>query len=240
MGHADSEIVRELGISRSRVSRLYRENTDGGKKSSDRPNYKGQLALNERGVRRFSHIVRNLRSQTLAQINTQLNQGASRTVSKRTVQRSLHRMGFGSRWPKRVPLLNACHRAARLSGAREHREWTLEDCKRVAWSAVADFYSIRSQSVCDETGVSRKCPFKKLNKVNVSKTHLVAVDDATSRTRPIQCPGKVSCKLVESIRVCLLKCAGTGTENGDTQTQEEHSAFLEECGIALRMCDNSL
>ncbi|GFX65877.1 hypothetical protein TNCV_12981 [Trichonephila clavipes] len=34
--------------------------------------------------------------QTLAQITTQLNDGTSRTVSKRTVPRSLHRMGFGS------------------------------------------------------------------------------------------------------------------------------------------------
>ncbi|GBM51224.1 DNA polymerase alpha subunit B, partial [Araneus ventricosus] len=56
----------------------------------------------------------------------QLNQGTSQTVSKRTVQRSLHRMGFG---PMRVPLLNA-----RLAWAREHKEWTLEVWKRVARS----------------------------------------------------------------------------------------------------------
>ncbi|GBM20511.1 hypothetical protein AVEN_61053-1 [Araneus ventricosus] len=98
-----------------------------GKKANDRSNCKGQLALNELGVRRLSHIVRNQRSQTLAQINTQLNQGASRTVSKRTVQRSLHRMGFGSRRPTRIPLLNARHWAARLAWAREHREWTRTD-----------------------------------------------------------------------------------------------------------------
>ncbi|GBM55977.1 hypothetical protein AVEN_45126-1 [Araneus ventricosus] len=126
MGHSISEIVRELGFLRARV---YREYTNGGEKTSDRTNCKGQLALNERGVRRLSRIVRSQRSRTLAQITTQLNQGASRTVSKRTVQRSLHRMGFGSRRPTRVPLLNARHRAARLAWAREHREWTLEDWK---------------------------------------------------------------------------------------------------------------
>ncbi|GBO09663.1 hypothetical protein AVEN_79677-1 [Araneus ventricosus] len=59
-----------------------------GKNTSDRTNCKGQLALNEPGVRRLSRIVRSQRNQTLAQITTQLNQGASRTVSKRTVQRS--------------------------------------------------------------------------------------------------------------------------------------------------------
>ncbi|GBM24470.1 hypothetical protein AVEN_41114-1 [Araneus ventricosus] len=68
-----------------------------------------------------------------------MNQGASRTVSKRTVQRSLHRMSFGSRRPTRVPLFNARHRAARLAWAREHREWTLEDWKRVAWTDKSRF-----------------------------------------------------------------------------------------------------
>ncbi|GBM40748.1 hypothetical protein AVEN_162204-1 [Araneus ventricosus] len=98
--------------------------------TSYRANCKGQLALNESGGRRPSRIVRSQRSQTLVQITTQLNQGASRTVSKRTVQRSLHRMGFGSHRTTRVPLLNARHRAPRLAWAREHREWSLEDWKR--------------------------------------------------------------------------------------------------------------
>ncbi|GBL82581.1 Transposable element Tc1 transposase [Araneus ventricosus] len=48
-------------------------------------------------------------------------------------------MGFGSRRPTRVPLLNARHQAARLAWAREHREWTLEDWERVAWSDESRF-----------------------------------------------------------------------------------------------------
>ncbi|GFU78487.1 transposable element Tcb1 transposase [Trichonephila clavipes] len=43
-------------------------------------------------------------------------------------------MGFGSRRPTRVPLLNARHRPARLAWARERRDWIVEDWKRVAWS----------------------------------------------------------------------------------------------------------
>ncbi|GFX40057.1 HTH_Tnp_Tc3_2 domain-containing protein [Trichonephila clavipes] len=78
-------------------------------------------------------------SQTLAQFTTQLNDRASRTVSKRTVQHSLHRMGFGSRQRTRVPLLNILHRSARLAWAREHRDRSVEAWKRVEWSYDFDF-----------------------------------------------------------------------------------------------------
>ncbi|GFW04573.1 HTH_Tnp_Tc3_2 domain-containing protein [Trichonephila clavipes] len=56
-----------------------------------------------------------------------LNDGVSRTVSKQTVQRPLHLMGFGSRRPTRVPLLNARHLAAHLDWAREYRDWSVKD-----------------------------------------------------------------------------------------------------------------
>ncbi|GFX45053.1 uncharacterized protein TNCV_3431021 [Trichonephila clavipes] len=84
MGHSVSEIVRQLGFSRSRVSRVYQEYMDGGQKTSDRTNCKGQLALTVRGERLLRHIMYCQRSKISAQITTQLNDGASRTVSKRT------------------------------------------------------------------------------------------------------------------------------------------------------------
>ncbi|GFV17227.1 HTH_Tnp_Tc3_2 domain-containing protein [Trichonephila clavipes] len=113
---------QQLRFTRSRVSRVYREYMDGGKKSSDCANCKGQLDLTVRCERRLRCIVNSQRSQTFAQIITQLNDGASRTVTKWTVQRSLHRMGFGSHQPTREPLLNARHRATRLAWARMHRD----------------------------------------------------------------------------------------------------------------------
>ncbi|GFV27531.1 hypothetical protein TNCV_746841 [Trichonephila clavipes] len=44
---------------------------DGGQKTSDQANYKGQLAFTVRGERRLMRIVRMQRSQTLAQITIQ-------------------------------------------------------------------------------------------------------------------------------------------------------------------------
>ncbi|GBO05414.1 hypothetical protein AVEN_12274-1 [Araneus ventricosus] len=38
------------------------------------------------------------------------------------------------RRPTRVPLLTKRHRQLRLQWAREHRDWTMDEWKRVAWS----------------------------------------------------------------------------------------------------------
>ncbi|GFV57056.1 HTH_Tnp_Tc3_2 domain-containing protein [Trichonephila clavipes] len=89
---------------------------DGGQKTNDQANCKGQLALTVRGEKWFRRIVHSQQSQTLAQITTQLNDGTSCTVSKWTMQHSFHCMGFGRRRTTRVSLLNA-----RLAWAREHR-----------------------------------------------------------------------------------------------------------------------
>ncbi|GFT63767.1 uncharacterized protein TNCV_423841 [Trichonephila clavipes] len=59
---------------------------EGGLKTRDRANCKGKSALSVRCERRFRRIACSQRSQLLAQITTQFNDCASRTVSKRTVQ----------------------------------------------------------------------------------------------------------------------------------------------------------
>ncbi|GFU89965.1 HTH_Tnp_Tc3_2 domain-containing protein [Trichonephila clavipes] len=79
------------------------------KKTRDWANCKGKLALTVScsGERQFRSIVRSQQSQTSAQITIQLNDDASRIVSKRTVQHLLHRMCFANRRTTRVPLLDA-------------------------------------------------------------------------------------------------------------------------------------
>ncbi|GFV67738.1 HTH_Tnp_Tc3_2 domain-containing protein [Trichonephila clavipes] len=110
-----------------------------GQKPSDRANCKGQLALTRRGERRLRRIVQSQRSQTLAHITSQVKDDASCAVSKRPVQYLLHRMGFRSRRPTKVLLLNARHRAARLAWTRELRDWSVQDWKRVARSDESRF-----------------------------------------------------------------------------------------------------
>ncbi|GBN12254.1 hypothetical protein AVEN_245731-1 [Araneus ventricosus] len=56
-------------------------------------------------------------------------------------------MGMCSRRPTRVTLLTKCHRQLRPQWAREHRDWTLDERKRVAWSDESDFSFITSMIV---------------------------------------------------------------------------------------------
>ncbi|GBN83520.1 hypothetical protein AVEN_273983-1 [Araneus ventricosus] len=48
-------------------------------------------------------------------------------------------MELCSRHPTRVPLLTKRHRQLRLQWAREHRDWTMDEWKRVAWSDESRF-----------------------------------------------------------------------------------------------------
>ncbi|GFV86408.1 uncharacterized protein TNCV_1469701 [Trichonephila clavipes] len=63
MGNSISELVRQLGFSRSTVSRVYQEHMCGWRtKTSNRTNCNGQLVLTVCGNRRFRRIVRSQRS----------------------------------------------------------------------------------------------------------------------------------------------------------------------------------
>ncbi|GFU46224.1 hypothetical protein TNCV_2155571 [Trichonephila clavipes] len=70
MGHSISEIVRQLGFSRTTESSVYQEYMVRGQKTSDRTNCKRQLALTVRGKSRLRRFVRSQRNQTLAQTTT--------------------------------------------------------------------------------------------------------------------------------------------------------------------------
>ncbi len=87
-----------------------------------------------RGQKRMARLVRDDRKATVTQITTRYNQGMQNTISERTTRRTLKHMGYRSRRPHRVPLLSAKNRKRRLQFTQAHQNWTIEDCKNVAWS----------------------------------------------------------------------------------------------------------
>ncbi|GBM71636.1 hypothetical protein AVEN_269189-1 [Araneus ventricosus] len=95
--------------------------------------------IKEKGRRRLSRLVKQNRRQTVAQLTAQYNTGPSASVSEHAVQRTLLDMGLCNRRTTRVPLLTKRHRQLCLQGAREHRDWTIDEWKRVAWSDESQF-----------------------------------------------------------------------------------------------------
>jgi len=78
-------------------------------------------------------MVKQNRSQTVAQLTAQYNARPSRIVSEHTVQRTLLDMGLRRKCPSRVPLMTKRHRQLCLRWVREHRHWSMDQWERVAW-----------------------------------------------------------------------------------------------------------
>lgn len=144
MGHSISEVAMKFGFPRTTISRVYREYQVSGKTSNLRMRCGRKKTLTERDHRRLKRIVTRARRATLPQIAEDFNAGASTSVSVRTVQRTVLDMGFRSRRPTRVPLLTPRHKALRLAWARQHRHWTVDDWKNVAWSDESRYQLYRA------------------------------------------------------------------------------------------------
>ncbi|KFM66064.1 Transposable element Tcb1 transposase, partial [Stegodyphus mimosarum] len=68
-----------------------------------------------------------------------MNQGATKSVSQSTIQRTLLRLGLRSRRLVRAPMLTAVHRRRRLEFARQYSSWTSTEWRQVAFSDESRF-----------------------------------------------------------------------------------------------------
>ncbi|GBN96360.1 hypothetical protein AVEN_44547-1 [Araneus ventricosus] len=134
VGTSITETARLVGCSRSAVVSIHAKWINEGDTSSRRQGVGRPRVIKEKGRRRLFRLVKQNRRQTVAQLTAQYNAGPSASVSEHTVQRTLLNMGLCNRRPTHVFLLTKRHRQLHLQWAREHRNWTMDEWKRVAWS----------------------------------------------------------------------------------------------------------
>ncbi|GBN73030.1 hypothetical protein AVEN_36796-1 [Araneus ventricosus] len=144
MGHSISEVVMKFGYSRTTIHECtvnigypvkHQISVIGGteKKTSK-----------ERDRRRLTRNLKRVRRATLPQIAASLSVGALTSVTVRTVELTIIDMGFRSRSAIRVLLLTARHTALCLAWARQHRHWTVDGWKHVAWFDESRFQLFRA------------------------------------------------------------------------------------------------
>ncbi len=133
-GLSISETADLLGFSHTTISRIDREWSEKEKISSERQLCGWKCLVDVRGQRRMGRLVRDDRKTTVTQITTRYNQDIQNTISEHTTRRTLKQMGSSSRRPHRVLLLSAKNRTRRIQFTQDHQNWTIEDCKNVAWS----------------------------------------------------------------------------------------------------------
>ncbi|GBN29442.1 hypothetical protein AVEN_81884-1 [Araneus ventricosus] len=124
-GGSISEKANLVNCSRAAVVKVYRAWQYGTIQNQRRGTCGAPRAIDDRGERRLRRCVRANRRATVEQLTAQMNQGATKSVSSTTVQRTLLRMGLRSRRLVNAPMLAPVHRQdnARCHTARSVCEW---------------------------------------------------------------------------------------------------------------------
>ena len=121
-GHSVRNIVEILDIPKSTVqdviTRYNDENRTDTAPRSGRP-----PALSERDKRQLGRIVRQNRKQAVEKIAEQFNQSLTISVSTKTVQRSLHSMGYYGRTGRKKPLVSEVNKKKCLFWCHDKKNW---------------------------------------------------------------------------------------------------------------------
>lgn len=92
-----------------------------------------------RGQQRLTCLVRSNRRAAVAGIAEKVHTGCDGEVSQHIVRRGLLCMGLRSHGPVRAPMLTAVHHRKLLQWARGHRNRTMEQWEKDAWSGTSGF-----------------------------------------------------------------------------------------------------
>ncbi|KFM62165.1 Transposable element Tc1 transposase, partial [Stegodyphus mimosarum] len=100
--------------------------------------------LGDSGRRVLSREIWKNRTQPMALIREEFQQASGSIVSMNTIRKEAHLLGFHGRAAAHKALIIKSNRAARLMWCKAHRNWTVDQWKRVHWSDESRFTLYRS------------------------------------------------------------------------------------------------
>jgi transposase len=133
-GRRPVDIADDLNCSASTVQRVLRMYAIRGY-HNDGKRLGQPKKFDDRGVRRAQRAVESNRQQTLADLTSAINTGFSTTVSKSTIQTTIHQtIGMYSRHAWHNPFLTATHHQRQMEWAKEALSWTKEEWRGIIWT----------------------------------------------------------------------------------------------------------
>src|SRR6266568_3899483 len=123
-------IASKLGIGRSTISRVLQEHLP----NQEIPSAGCPSKLSHTNKRSILTQITTGKAANAVQATRHINTIISHPIHPQTVRNVLKQHSFKAVTKKKKPLFTAAHRKKWLDFALRHKEWTVEDWKRVIWS----------------------------------------------------------------------------------------------------------
>jgi len=132
------KIAEQTGKSKDSVRKIFgrvqKNNSFKEKTRSGRPR-----KLSERDRRIIISLLRKSKTKTVESIRKEASVHHNIDVSESTIRRAFRESGFVARVKRKKPFLTNEQKKKRLSWAKAHNTWTVEEWKNVIWSDESGF-----------------------------------------------------------------------------------------------------
>ena len=129
-GYSLHSIASSTGVSTATISRLHsKKRSDLQKSVGGRP-----AKLSPANIHHAIHLSSSHKAENAVQVTKTLSNDINQPLHPNTIHHHLRKSGMKAVVKSKHPLLSAKHRKTRMDWAIAHKDWTIEDWKKVIWS----------------------------------------------------------------------------------------------------------